>query len=47
MGAYVSIEKDTIAYGSRTWVRMHNAWVLWEGHIMIHMLLTRRMICVY
>jgi hypothetical protein len=27
-GAYVSIEKDTVADGSGMWVRMHDAWVL-------------------
>jgi hypothetical protein len=32
-GAYVSIEKDTVTDGSGMWVRMHDVWVLWEGHI--------------
>jgi hypothetical protein len=27
-GAYRSVEKDTIAYGSGSWVRTHDAWVL-------------------
>jgi hypothetical protein len=40
MGAYESIEKDTIAYRSGTCVRMHDVWVLREGHGMIRMLLT-------
>jgi hypothetical protein len=26
-------------YGSGTQVRTHDAWVLWEGHGMVHMLL--------
>jgi hypothetical protein len=39
-GAYGSVEKDMVAYGSGMWVRMHNAWVLWEGYSMVHMLLT-------
>jgi hypothetical protein len=39
--AYGSVEKDMVAYGSRTWVRTHDAWVLWEGHGMVRMLLTR------
>jgi hypothetical protein len=38
-GAYGSVEKDTVAYGSGTWVRTHDAWVLWEGHGMVRMLL--------
>jgi hypothetical protein len=25
-GAYRSVEKDTVAYGSRTWVRTHDTW---------------------
>jgi hypothetical protein len=25
MGTYESVEKDTVAYGSGTWVRMHDA----------------------
>jgi hypothetical protein len=28
MGAYESDEKDMMAYGSGTWVRTHDAWVL-------------------
>jgi hypothetical protein len=36
MGAYGSVEKDTTG----TWVRKHDAWVLWERHGMVHMLLT-------
>jgi hypothetical protein len=36
-GAYESIEKDMVAYGSGTWVRMHDVWVLWEGHGMVCM----------
>jgi hypothetical protein len=27
-GAYEPFEKDTVAYGSGTWVRTHDAWVL-------------------
>jgi hypothetical protein len=27
-GAHVSVEKDMIAYGSETWVRTHNVWIL-------------------
>jgi hypothetical protein len=27
---------------SGTWVRTHGAWVLWEGHGMVRMLLTGR-----
>jgi hypothetical protein len=38
----VSVEKDTVTYGSEMWVRTHDAWVLWEGHGMIRMLLTGR-----
>jgi hypothetical protein len=30
------------AYGSGTWVRTHDVWVLWEGHGMVRMLLTGR-----
>jgi hypothetical protein len=30
-GVYVSVEKDTVAYGSGTWVRTHDTWVLREG----------------
>jgi hypothetical protein len=40
MGAYESVEKDTVAYGSRTWVHIYDAWVLWEGYNMVCMLLT-------
>jgi hypothetical protein len=39
-GTYGSVEKDTVAYGSGMWVRTHDAWVLWEGHGMVCMLLT-------
>jgi hypothetical protein len=48
-GAYGSGEKDTVAYGSGTWVCTHDVWVLWEGHGMIRMLLTGRTIriCQY
>jgi hypothetical protein len=46
MGAYGLVEKDTMAYGSGTWVRTHDAWVLWEEHGMIRMLLTGCMIRV-
>jgi hypothetical protein len=28
MGVCGSVEKDTVAYGSGTWVRTHDAWVL-------------------
>jgi hypothetical protein len=45
-GAYRSVDKDTIAYGLRTWVHTHDAWVLREGHGMVRMLLTGRTICV-
>jgi hypothetical protein len=31
-----------VVYGSGTWVRMHDSWVLWEKHGMIRMLLTGR-----
>jgi hypothetical protein len=41
-GTYVSVEKDTVAYGLRMWVHMHDTWVLWEGHGMVRMLLTGR-----
>jgi hypothetical protein len=46
MGAYGSVEKDTVAYRSGMWVRTHDAWVLWEGHGMVRMLLTEHMVCV-
>jgi hypothetical protein len=46
MGAYRSVEKDTVAYESGTWVRTHNACVLREVHGMIRMLLTGHMICI-
>jgi hypothetical protein len=45
MGMYGSVEKDTVTYGSGTWVRMHDAWVLYAGHGMVHMLLTVWYIC--
>jgi hypothetical protein len=38
--------RRTVTYGSVTWVRTHNAWVLWEGHDMIRMLLTGCMVRV-
>jgi hypothetical protein len=44
---YGSVEKETVAHGSETWVRTHDAWVLWEGHDMVHILLTGCMVCVY
>jgi hypothetical protein len=42
-------EKDTVAYRSRTWIHMHDVWVLCEGHDMVSMLLTGHMIhlCQY
>jgi hypothetical protein len=46
MGVYGSVEKDMVEYESGTWVRTHDASVLWEGHDMIHMLLTGRTICI-
>jgi hypothetical protein len=46
-GAYGSVEKDTVAYMSGTWVRTHDAWILWKEHDMICMLLTGRTVCVY
>jgi hypothetical protein len=45
-GAYGSVKKDTMAYGSGTWVRTHDVWVLWQGHGMVHMLLTRHTVHV-
>jgi hypothetical protein len=49
MDTYVSVEKDTVAYGSGTWVCTHDALVLSEGHSMIRILLIRCMIriCQY
>jgi hypothetical protein len=49
MGAYGSVEKDMVAYGSGTWVRTYDTWVLWDGHGMVHILLTGRTapICQY
>jgi hypothetical protein len=38
-GAYGLVEKDMVAYGSETWVRTYDAWVLREGHGMVRMLL--------
>jgi hypothetical protein len=38
---------DTVAYGSETWMRMHDMWVLWEKHGMVYMLLTRRAVRVF
>jgi hypothetical protein len=46
-GAYESVEKDTVTYRSGTWVHTHDAWVLWEGHGMVRMLLIERTVCVY
>jgi hypothetical protein len=46
MGAYGSVEKDTVVYGSGMWVSTHDAWVLWEGHGMVCMLLTGRTVRV-
>jgi hypothetical protein len=43
---YGSVEKDTVAYGSGTWIRTHDVWVLWKRHVMIRMLLTGRTVCV-
>jgi hypothetical protein len=45
-GTYESVEKDTVTYGPGTWVRTHNAWVLWERFGMVRMLLTGRTIRV-
>jgi hypothetical protein len=45
-GAYESVEKDTVVYGSVTWVHTYDAQVMWEGHGMIPMLLTRHMVHV-
>jgi hypothetical protein len=39
---YGSIEKDIVGYVLGTWVRTYYVWVLWEGHGMVHMLLTGR-----
>jgi hypothetical protein len=39
MSVNKSVEKDTIAYGSRMWIRMHDIWVLQEGHGVVRMLL--------
>jgi hypothetical protein len=38
-----------IAYRSGMWAYMHDMWVQWEGHGMLCMLLTRRMlrVCQY
>jgi hypothetical protein len=47
MGAYGSVENDTVAYGSGTWIHTHDAWVLRERHVMVHMLLTGRTVLVY
>jgi hypothetical protein len=46
-GTYGPIEKDTVAYKSGTWVHMHDAWILWEGHGMVCMVLTGHTICVW
>jgi hypothetical protein len=45
-GTYGSVEKDTVAYESGTWVHTHDTWVLWEGHSMVHKLLTGRTVRV-
>jgi hypothetical protein len=45
-GAYGSVEKDTVVYGSGKWVCTHDVWVLWEGHGMVRMLLTGCMVRV-
>jgi hypothetical protein len=47
-GAYGSVEKDTMTYGSGTCVcvRTHDVWVICEGHDMVRMLLTGRTVCV-
>jgi hypothetical protein len=46
-GVYGSVEKDTLAYGSATWICMHVAWAHYEGHDMVYMLLIRRTIYVH
>jgi hypothetical protein len=35
-----------VASGLGTWVRMHDVWVIWEGHGIIGMLLTGHMVRV-
>jgi hypothetical protein len=45
-GVYIPVEKDMVVYRSGTWVRTHDAWVLCEGHGMVHMLLTGYMVRV-
>jgi hypothetical protein len=45
-GVYESVEKDIVAYGSGTWVRTRDTWVLWEGHGMVRTLLTGRTVRV-
>jgi hypothetical protein len=45
-GVYGSVEEDTVAYGSGTWVHIHDAWVLREGHSMVRMLLIGRTVHV-
>jgi hypothetical protein len=42
-----TLAASRVAYGSGTWVRTHDTWVLWEGHDMIRMLLTGRTVRVY
>jgi hypothetical protein len=44
--AYESVKKDTVVYGSEMWVHTHDTWVLWEGHGMVRILLTGRMVYV-
>jgi hypothetical protein len=45
-GTYRLVEKDMIAYRSRTRVRMHDAWVLRERHGTVRMLLIGCTVCV-
>jgi hypothetical protein len=47
IGTYESIEKDTMTYGLGTWVRTHDAWILWDGHGMVCMLLTGHTLRIY
>jgi hypothetical protein len=46
MSVYRPVEKDKVIYGSETWVHMHDAWLLWERHGMVSMLLTRCTVCI-
>jgi hypothetical protein len=45
----MSVEKNTVMYKSGTWVRKHDACVLWKGHNIVRMLLTGHIIriCQY